>query len=47
MIKTALDNGINFIDTANAYSEDLSEVLLGKALKNLGILRQAVNGQIS
>jgi aryl-alcohol dehydrogenase-like predicted oxidoreductase len=42
LIKTALDNGINFIDTANAYSEGLSEILLGKALKNLGISRQTV-----
>jgi aryl-alcohol dehydrogenase-like predicted oxidoreductase len=42
LVKTALDNGINFIDTANAYSEGLSETLTGKALKNLGISRQAV-----
>jgi aryl-alcohol dehydrogenase-like predicted oxidoreductase len=40
LIKTALDNGINFIDTANAYSEGLSEILLGKALKNLGVSHQ-------
>lgn len=37
LIKTALDQGINFFDTANAYSEGLAEILLGKALKNLGI----------
>ena len=42
LIKTALDCGINFIDTANAYSEGLSEILLGKALKNIGISRDAV-----
>jgi len=42
IVKTALDNGINFIDTANVYSEGLSEILLGKALKSLGISRQAV-----
>jgi aryl-alcohol dehydrogenase-like predicted oxidoreductase len=42
LVKTALDNGINFIDTANAYSEGLSEILLGKALKSLGINRQKV-----
>lgn len=42
MVKTALDCGINFIDTANAYSEGLSEIFLGKALKNLGINRQTV-----
>jgi len=42
LIKTAIDRGINFIDTANAYSEGLSEILLGKALKTLGISRQSV-----
>ena len=42
LVKTALDSGINFIDTANAYSEGLSEILLGKALKNLGVNRQQV-----
>jgi aryl-alcohol dehydrogenase-like predicted oxidoreductase len=42
LVKVALDKGINFIDTANAYSEGLSEILLGKALKDLGINRQLV-----
>ena len=42
LVKTAIDSGINFIDTANAYSEGLSEILLGKALKNLGIGRQTI-----
>jgi aryl-alcohol dehydrogenase-like predicted oxidoreductase len=42
LIKTAFEKGINFMDTANAYSEGLSEILLGKALKNLGISRQKV-----
>jgi aryl-alcohol dehydrogenase-like predicted oxidoreductase len=40
--KTAIDNGINFIDTANAYSEGLSEIMLGKALNSLGISRPQV-----
>lgn len=40
LVKTAIDQGINFFDTANAYSEGLAELLLGKALKNLGISRQ-------
>jgi len=40
LIKTAIDSGINFIDTANAYSEGLSETMLGKALQELGIVRQ-------
>ena len=32
MVGKALDHGINFIDTADVYSEGQSEVLLGKAL---------------
>jgi aryl-alcohol dehydrogenase-like predicted oxidoreductase len=42
LIKLSLDNGINFIDTANAYSEGLSEEILGKAFKALGINRQQI-----
>ncbi len=32
LIKTALDGGINFFDTADVYSEGLAEEMLGKAL---------------
>jgi len=39
LIKTSIDAGINFIDTANIYSEGLSEEMTGKAIKNLGINR--------
>ncbi|AHM59686.1 aldo/keto reductase [Flammeovirgaceae bacterium 311] len=39
LIKTAVDAGINFIDTANVYSEGLSEEITGKAIKKLGINR--------
>jgi aryl-alcohol dehydrogenase-like predicted oxidoreductase len=42
LLKSAIDQGINFFDTANAYSEGLAESLLGKALKNLGISHQTV-----
>ncbi|MBN2350135.1 MAG: aldo/keto reductase [Bacteroidales bacterium] len=42
LIKLSVDKGINFIDTANAYSEGLSEQMLGKGLKDLGINRQHV-----
>jgi aryl-alcohol dehydrogenase-like predicted oxidoreductase len=42
LVKTAIENGINFIDTANAYSEGLSEIYLGQALKDLNINRQQV-----
>ena len=40
--RTALDAGINFIDTANVYSFGQSEQLLGQALRNLGIRRSNV-----
>ena len=42
IVKTSLDHGINFIDTANAYSEGLSETLLGESIKRLGISHQEV-----
>lgn len=42
IVKRSIDGGINFIDTANAYSEGLSEMMLGEALKTLGISRQQV-----
>ena len=34
LIKTALDGGVNFFDTADVYSEGLAEEMLGKALGN-------------
>ncbi len=33
IIQTAIDEGINFLDTANAYSRGRSEEVVGKALK--------------
>ncbi len=35
MVKFALDHGINFIDTADVYSQGESETLLGNALKGV------------
>ena len=40
IVKTSVDAGINFIDTANGYSEGLAEIMLGKAIKDLGLPRQ-------
>lgn len=42
LVRTALDAGINFIDTANMYSEGLSERILGQSLRNLGVAREEV-----
>ncbi len=39
IVKRSIDGGINFIDTANVYSEGLSEELTGQSLKNLGLHR--------
>lgn len=39
IVKTAIDNGINFIDTANVYSFGESETLLGESIKALGLSR--------
>ncbi len=42
LVKASVDAGINFIDTANVYSEGLSEQITGQALKDLGIARSDV-----
>ena len=39
LVKQAIDGGINFIDTANVYSEGLSEQMTGQAIRDLGIKR--------
>jgi aryl-alcohol dehydrogenase-like predicted oxidoreductase len=39
LVKQAVDKGINFIDTANVYSEGLSEQMTGKAIRDLGLKR--------
>lgn len=39
VIRAALDGGINFFDTANAYGHGESEEILGKALRDFGIDR--------
>jgi len=41
LIKTAFDRGINFIDTADFYSNGRSEVVTGNALKVLGQARDS------
>ena len=42
IVGRALDSGINFIDTADVYSEGLSETILGNALKRLNVSRENV-----
>ncbi len=42
IVRTALDAGINFIDTANVYASGRSEEILGQSLKSLGVRREEV-----
>lgn len=39
LVKKSVDGGINFIDTANIYSEGLSEQMTGQAIRDLGLKR--------
>jgi aryl-alcohol dehydrogenase-like predicted oxidoreductase len=42
LVERALESGVNFIDTADVYSEGQSEVLLGQALRDLNVKREQV-----
>lgn len=42
LMRTAVDAGVNFIDTANVYAEGLSEKITGKAIRDLGVARDEV-----
>jgi len=42
LVGKALEAGINFIDTADIYSQGLSERITGQALKNLKVAREDV-----
>ena len=39
VVKTSLERGVNFLDTANVYSEGRSEIMTGIALRQLGVPR--------
>src|ERR1700728_2812583 len=42
LVKTSIESGINFFDTADVYTEGESEKILGQSLKNLKIARKDV-----
>jgi aryl-alcohol dehydrogenase-like predicted oxidoreductase len=42
LVRTSINGGINFFDTADNYTEGESEKILGQSLKNLNIARQDV-----
>ncbi len=39
-MKTSLDHGVNFFDNAEAYESGQSEVVMGKAIRKLGLSRK-------
>jgi aryl-alcohol dehydrogenase-like predicted oxidoreductase len=42
LIKASIEAGVNFIDTADVYSDGKSEATLGQSLKNLNIARKDI-----
>jgi len=42
LVKAAVDAGVNFLDTANVYSEGQSEEITGQAIRNLGLKREDI-----
>lgn len=39
IVKTAIDHGVNFLDTADVYSNGIAETMTGQALKSLALPR--------
>lgn len=42
LVRAAFDAGVNFFDTANIYSNGVSEMMLGAAIRNLGLRRDEI-----
>ena len=42
LLRQSIDAGINFVDTADVYSEGESERILGRAIKDVGVARKDV-----
>jgi aryl-alcohol dehydrogenase-like predicted oxidoreductase len=42
LLRQAHEAGINFVDTADVYSEGISEQITGQAIRNLGIRREEI-----
>lgn len=40
MIKTCVDAGVNYFDTAELYADGLMETILGRSLKNLQLKKE-------
>jgi len=41
IMKVALDNGVNFFDNAEAYASGHSEIIMGNAIRTLGLRRDS------
>ena len=42
IVSSSLEAGVNFLDTADVYSEGVSEKITGQALKDIGVKRSDV-----
>lgn len=42
LLRASVEAGVNFIDTANVYSQGLSEQITGQAIRNLGLRREEI-----
>jgi aryl-alcohol dehydrogenase-like predicted oxidoreductase len=42
LLKASVDAGVNFVDTADVYTNGESEKMLGQAIRNLGITRKDI-----
>jgi len=42
IVRTAIERGVNFLDTADVYHAGRSETLTGQALKTLGVARDSI-----
>ncbi len=42
IVRTAIERGVNFVDTADVYHAGGSEILTGQALKTLGVARDSI-----
>ena len=42
IVKSAIDQGVNFIDTADVYSNGVAELMTGQALKSLAVPRDQI-----
>lgn len=42
LLRTAIENGVNFVDTADVYADGRSEEITGQAIRNLGVKRDEI-----